>query len=207
LLFGSLLCLAAVLPAGIAQAKGYDLRRVRAMPASHWSGIVDVKLKSGTFFLVDGGQLIESGSHRALLDLGNRGLDSTGKSRWHPLFGEDIVGLREQRFAVQRACHDCDTPDLAAWVALDLRDMSILQAKAIVEQINDLDSVEKALLRPIVRAPAFDIAPTTQNFTADQDYVGPAPNGINVLGVRSMPGGRGQGVKVGDVENGWTLNP
>lgn len=206
LLLGSVLCLAAVLPASTVQARGYDLRRVRAMPASHWSGIVDVKLQPGTFFLVEGGKLIESGSHRALLDLGSQGLDLAGKSRWHPLFGEDIVGLREQRYQIQRACHNCDTPDLAAWVALDLRDMSILQAKALVEQINDLDSVEKALLRPIVRAPAFDISPTTQNFTADQDYVGPAPNGINVLGVRSMPGGRGQGVKVGDVENGWTLN-
>jgi hypothetical protein len=47
--------------------------------------------------------------------------------------------------------------------------------------------------------------PATPDLSGEQGYLGPAPAGIDALYAWTIPGGRGTGIKVVDVENGWNF--
>jgi serine protease len=69
-----------------------------------------------------------------------------------------------------------------------------------------MDSVEIAYAQPIAEPAQADIAPTTRDFTGNQEYLLAAAsptsitNGIDALYARQFPG-----VKIIDVEQGWNL--
>jgi subtilisin family serine protease len=46
----------------------------------------------------------------------------------------------------------------------------------------------------------------TPNLVPEQGYLGPAPGGVDAIYAWSRNGGRGQGIKVIDVESGWNFN-
>lgn len=48
--------------------------------------------------------------------------------------------------------------------------------------------------------------PATPDFEGLQGYLGPAPSGINARAVWGLPGGRGAGVRVLDIEGAWVWN-
>jgi serine protease len=72
----------------------------------------------------------------------------------------------------------------------------------LLDQLNALPSVELAYAQPFPSA-AGDIPPTTPNFQSNQGYLNPAPRGIDALFSWTKSGGKGQGVKIVDVELGW----
>ena len=74
----------------------------------------------------------------------------------------------------------------------------------LIDRLNALQIVEIAYAQPIGQ-PA-DIAPATPSYEANQGYLNAAPNGIDARYAWTIPGGRGDGVRVIDIENGWRLD-
>ena len=70
---------------------------------------------------------------------------------------------------------------------------------------NALQSIELSYPEPLPAAPAADIAPTTTiDLRPDQGYLRRADvNGIDADWAGRLPGGRGAGIMVEDVEAGW----
>ena len=97
-----------------------------------------------------------------------------------------------------RALADLDLyfelPVPAGTTAADVQDL--------LDRLNALPSVEIAYAQPFPNA-AADIPPTTPNFQPSQGYLGVAPRGIDALFSWTKAGGKGQGVKIVDVELGW----
>jgi serine protease len=63
----------------------------------------------------------------------------------------------------------------------------------LIDQLNAMDSVELAYAQPIAEPAQADIAPTTPDFTGNQDYLSAAAsptgvtNGIDALYARLFP--------------------
>ncbi|MFI6169654.1 S8 family serine peptidase [Nocardia sp. NPDC051052] len=84
---------------------------------------------------------------------------------------------------------------------------------AIASRLREDDAVDGAYLKPPAEPPiapdattftaAADAPPVTPNFEARQGYLDPAPQGIDARWAWTMPGGRGQGVRVIDIEGAW----
>ncbi len=74
----------------------------------------------------------------------------------------------------------------------------------LIDQLNALPSVEIAYAQPIDYS--ADIAPATPDFSGSQGYLDAAPNGIDARYAWTIPGGRGSGVRVVDVELAWQLD-
>ncbi|MFI6044942.1 S8 family serine peptidase [Nocardia sp. NPDC051321] len=84
---------------------------------------------------------------------------------------------------------------------------------AIAARLREDDAVDGAYLKPPAEPPiapdattftaAADAPPVTPNFEARQGYLDPAPQGIDARWAWTVPGGRGQGVRVIDIEGAW----
>ncbi|MFI7000737.1 S8 family serine peptidase [Nocardia sp. NPDC050175] len=83
----------------------------------------------------------------------------------------------------------------------------------IAARLREDDAVDGAYLKPPAEPPiapdgtaysvAADAPPVTPNFEARQGYLDAAPQGIDARWAWTVPGGRGQGVRVIDVEGAW----
>jgi serine protease len=73
----------------------------------------------------------------------------------------------------------------------------------LLGKLNSLPSVEIAYAQPYAQLAAADIPPTTPNFQSAQGYLGAAPVGIDALYSWTKSGGKGQGLKIVDVEFAW----
>ncbi|MFI9402721.1 S8 family peptidase [Nocardia sp. NPDC052316] len=84
---------------------------------------------------------------------------------------------------------------------------------AVAARLREDDEVDGAYVKPPAEPPiapdgapdarADDAPPVTPNFQARQGYLDPAPQGIDARWAWTMPGGRGQGVRVIDIEGAW----
>lgn len=109
----------------------------------------------------------------------------------------DLTALRREAEAFTRREH----PDLNLYYYLLLNDGQ--NAERILADIQRLRSVEIAYFQP-VPINAADAPPrTTLSLASEQGYLRPAPRGIDVDHARGQPGGRGEGVRVIDIEYGW----
>ena len=72
----------------------------------------------------------------------------------------------------------------------------------LLESLNALASIEIAYAQPPPSV-AVDIPPTTPNFQPYQGYLNAAPQGIDALYAWTVPGGRGAGTAIVDVEGAW----
>ncbi len=77
-----------------------------------------------------------------------------------------------------------------------------VEVEYLVSALNALASVEIAYAQPPA-APPVDILPVTPNFEGSQGYLDPAPSGIDARYAWTVPGGRGQGARIVDVEGAW----
>jgi serine protease len=112
--------------------------------------------------------------------------------------------------------------DLAAWRASgeersgqELADLDLYYAVEIparttqsdvnllVDTLNTIPSIEIAYATAPPEVAATDIPPTTPNYQSSQGYLNAAPNGINALYAWNIPGGRGSGTKIVDIEWAW----
>ena len=76
------------------------------------------------------------------------------------------------------------------------------ELESLVSALNALASVEIAYAQPPA-VPPVDIPPVTPNFENLQDYLEAAPLGVDAYHAWTIPGGRGQGVRIVDVEGAW----
>ena len=73
----------------------------------------------------------------------------------------------------------------------------------VLEVLNSSAAVEFAIPQPLLAPPPNpDYSPSTPTYAALQGYFAPAPSGIDVTYARQVPGGRGETVRVVDVEQG-----
>jgi len=76
-------------------------------------------------------------------------------------------------------------------------------AAAICDRLNARADVEIAYLAFAPAPPPADLEPTTPDFSPEQGYLGPAPDGFGVQEAASWPGGDGANVAVADLEYSW----
>ena len=74
-----------------------------------------------------------------------------------------------------------------------------------INSLNALDIIEIAYAEPVVELPE-DIEPETDDFTELQGYLYDAPEGINAPAAWEHEGGRGEDVKIIDIEGGWNFD-
>lgn len=111
--------------------------------------------------------------------------------------GEDLSKMR--KFYKLEAPTDADLEDLAG-------------------SLNELDEVEGAYVKPGCLPPVYfgdegeddmpdgDAAPISQNLTNNQGYLNAAPQGVDARYAWTLPGGRGNGVRIIDIEGGWNFS-
>lgn len=122
---------------------------------------------------------------------------------------EQVVELEE--LAARRAHDDARPADrrlpqplgsLARFWRIDVRRID-RSWDALAERFARAKDVEAAYAELTVEDPA----PNAQNnpYFQDQGYLGPAPDGVDAFWAWNQTGGRGQGVRLADVEAGWAL--
>ncbi|HUX07263.1 MAG TPA: S8 family peptidase [Acidobacteriota bacterium] len=121
-----------------------------------------------------------------------------------PLLSRPRPELEAERNAAVALGLDAKPPHLARWLHLTLPEgVTIEDALA---RLRALPSVETAYAAPRA-VPASAGAPTgTPSFVEQQSYLDDAPGGMGVKTAWKIKGGRGQGVKIADVEGDWNYN-
>jgi subtilisin family serine protease len=92
--------------------------------------------------------------------------------------------------------------DLSNYYLFTLDDAA--EGERLADRLNRLEVVELAYLAPIPK-PA-DVPPATPSFQGQQGHLRAAPAGIDALYAWTVPGGKGNLVKIVDIESGWNLN-
>jgi serine protease len=111
----------------------------------------------------------------------------------------DLDSIRRRAEAATAA----EQPDLNLFYFIHLDKPQAERAQALLTDVRRLRIVEAAYFQPIP-FDASDIPPqTTINVTGSQNYFRPSPSGIDVDYARLLQGGRGNSVRVADVEAGW----
>jgi hypothetical protein len=96
-----------------------------------------------------------------------------------------------------------EMPDPMLFYFVDLSKTDIVSARKLLTTLHNLRSVELAYFQPIPY-PAADIPPTTTiDVTRSQGYFTRAPVGIDANFARKFSGGRGDAVRIIDVESAW----
>jgi len=114
--------------------------------------------------------------------------------------GEDLLAEHRRR-GEERSGREL--ADLNLYYRLSLLPRTTAdQVKELLAALNALLSVEIAYAQPPPKPPA-DIPPPTPSFESFQGYLDPAPLGIDARYSWTQPGGRGQGVRIVDVEGAW----
>lgn len=115
------------------------------------------------------------------------------------LFSLPTSRLDELRQAGETGSGD-SLPDLNMWFALELVDGT--DVDEFLEDLKALPNVDEAELAPIPQP----LTAVTPDFTADQDYLGPATDGIDATFSSTLTGGDGSGTTIYDVEYSWNQN-
>jgi len=111
----------------------------------------------------------------------------------------DLLRLRQRGQLLTKR----ELPNLDLFFHVYLREPDPGQALALLQSIQELPSVESAYFQPLPFG-AIDKAPlTTIDVTPSQGYFGPAPLGIDANFGHLFSGGRGNVVRIADIEGGW----
>lgn len=111
-----------------------------------------------------------------------------------PLFTLPTSQLNELRTAGE------DLPDLTLWFKITVT--SGTDVNTFLDDLRLLSSVNKVELVPL----PSELPAVTPDFTGNQGYLGPAPDGIDATFSATIPGGNGSGITVYDVEYSWNQN-
>lgn len=89
---------------------------------------------------------------------------------------------------------------------------------ALLKDLNKDPQVAGAYIKPAPEPPVFndspddsspeekDLPPVTPDFTPRQIYLGAAPGGINALYAHGLSGGKGNGIRIIDIEGAWRFS-
>src|SRR6478736_611432 len=87
------------------------------------------------------------------------------------------------------------------------------QLRAIAKELPEHEAVEAAYVKPPAQPPLNEMAPAavnappaTPNFTSRQIYLDAAPGGIDARHAWMLRGGRGEGVRIIDIEGAWRFS-
>ena len=116
------------------------------------------------------------------------------------LFSRPESFLRSERLEAESRTGQ-EHADLGNYYAVSLEPGT--KGEELVDELNASPSVEIAYLAPIPVDAQADTPPTTPNFQGNQGYLNPAPQGIDAQFAWTFPGGRGNGIRVIDIEQGW----
>lgn len=118
------------------------------------------------------------------------------------LFGRPEEALDAERTEYQPTV-DEELADLNLYYMLVLDDPNVPRVRETIDALNALRSVELSYPEPLSSSP--DIPPTTTiDVTPRQGYLlGAASNGIDAPWANRVPGGKGAGIRLIDVEGGW----
>lgn len=126
-----------------------------------------------------------------------------------------LFGVSEDRLQAAAAAEAASTgvqlPDLSVFYKVDVAPE---KAADLLAKLRDHEAIEAAYLKPPAEpaqlntmAPdANDAPPATPDFTARQIYLGAAPGGIEALWAHGRPGGKGNNVRVIDIEGAWRFS-
>jgi len=117
------------------------------------------------------------------------------------LFGRDEAAIDASiRQAAVRAGRIL--PDLNGYFELLVESECREELRAALARLPLVETVYPPAVLP---PPPTDIPPTTPNVESDLLYLTPAPIGIDAAWAWTRPGGRGQGVRVVDIEYSWRV--
>ncbi|MFH2037747.1 MAG: S8 family serine peptidase [Candidatus Zixiibacteriota bacterium] len=120
-------------------------------------------------------------------------------NRLHNLINKSHKHIQQQKEIYEKKSGH-QLANLSLYYRLDITNP--IEAKLIVNQLNQLDIVEIAYAEP-KSFPAGDIAPPTSDYTPEQTYLLSAPDGVDIDYAHAMTGGDGAGVKIIDIEHEW----
>jgi hypothetical protein len=127
-----------------------------------------------------------------------------------PLFDESEERLQQEAAAIAEETGEAP-PDLSVYYGAE----GAAQPEALAEELAGLDFVEAAYVKPPAEPPQLnaDLTPaaeeppaTTPDFTSRQGYLDPAPGGIDARYAWTQSGGRGNGVRIIDIEGAWRFS-
>lgn len=171
-----------------------------------------VMAKSDVGLRASGGSIAstEGADVSSLADL----LSSEGATL-EPLFGVSEERLKAEAEALAPTAGE-ELPDLTVYYQVQAADE---QLDALAERLRDHELVEGAYVQPAPEppyapeatinemAPIVDEAPpATANFTTRQVYLNAAPEGVDARYAWTVPGGRGAGIGIIDIEGGWNFS-
>lgn len=132
-----------------------------------------------------------------------------------PTFGRSAAELRAEEARLE-AASGVDLADLSLYV--DVTTASPESAEALARRLESFDDVEFAYVQPAPLPPGAYGTPATRatklggppagtpDFSGTQFYLDAAPGGFGVDAIRTQPGGRGQGVRILDIQYSWNVN-
>lgn len=135
------------------------------------------------------------------------GLLAAAGARMTPLFGREEHELRAEIAALPVEIAAA-APDLSVFYRIDV---PVDRMKELAERIRAMSFVHAAYIQPpaeppIVMTPTPNPLPppdSTPDFTGNQLYLGPAPDGIDALFAWTLEGGQGDSVEIIDIETAW----
>jgi len=130
-------------------------------------------------------------------------------SRMQKLFclGDGELDSLRSTKALARSANPEGLADLKLWFLIRLE--ADTDSEAFLDALQDQPNVDMASLVPkLAPMPAMlrHLQASTPGFEASQGYLNAAPDGIDALAMHAVPGGDGAGIKVTDIEGGWTQN-
>ncbi|HWR82728.1 MAG TPA: S8 family serine peptidase [Candidatus Deferrimicrobium sp.] len=91
-------------------------------------------------------------------------------------------------------------PDLSLYYEIDIAPgTTAAQKLSLIDELNSLGIIEIAYFPAVPKLPIA----ATPNWEASQNYLQAAPEGIDAYYAWGAPGGKGQGIKVVDIEGNW----
>jgi PKD repeat protein len=112
----------------------------------------------------------------------------------------EATKLRQIRDEAAKRAGDVQLPDLTLYFDVDIAaDATADEKLRLINEIKALDVVEVAYFEPV---PSLPMAPTP-NWQSSQNYLEPAPIGVDAYYAWTAPGGKGETVKVIDIEGNW----
>jgi hypothetical protein len=128
----------------------------------------------------------------------------------HPLFGVSEERLKREAFTAAEA--GVESPDLSIFYKVEAPDERL---EELADQLRENEIIEAAFIKPGAEipqrlndmAPAPEPAPpVTADFTLRQEYLNPAPGGVDARFAWTINGGSGAGSKIIDIEGAWRFS-
>jgi hypothetical protein len=124
-----------------------------------------------------------------------------------------LFGASEDRLILERleaAPDGPPIPNLSVYYRVKAPEQ---QLRAIAKELREHEAVEAAYVKPPAQPPLNEMAPAavnappaTPNFTSRQIYLDAAPGGIDARHAWMLRGGRGEGVRIIDIEGAWRFS-